>query len=94
MKTVKDTLLEAADLIECVGHCKGMLRRIDSKCRIRGFCAYGALITVNADDAIQCKARRQLANVIGTFRLGKWNDAPERTAKDVIEAFYKAAEDL
>jgi hypothetical protein len=63
-----------------------------------GFCTYGAVqkaVTGNAEE--ECNPRTKplealLRQVTGATSLAHWNDAPERTQAEVIEAFRKAAE--
>lgn len=83
-------LLAAADLIECDGHCKGCLVDLDGR-----RCAMGAIFMACLDDSavnavIAERAEHALFRHI-SCTIVEWNDAPERTAAEVVAALRGAA---
>jgi len=52
------------------------------------FCAVGALVAVDAEP----EATPFLRDALGVCSISFWNDAPERTHAEVVEAFRRAAE--
>lgn len=85
------TLLDAQALIER-GWCQCALANGG------GVCALGAINQATTGDPYKndfvnnSGAHRALKRVIGGDSIVKWNNAPERTQAEVIEAFGKAAE--
>ena len=84
-------MLTAADAIERYGHRKGRLGCVNTGMCIRGamFYAAGKLFDTAADQALALVAAR-----LGFDNLGQiidWNNAPERTAEEVIAALRKVA---
>lgn len=96
-----DILLRAADVIEERGHTKGVLQ--DREGRV---CAFGALNVVvygSADHSYLQSSRDEAAHAVtrhlglGSGYLGplvNWNNAPERTQQEVVDAFRGAARAL
>ena len=75
-------LLKAADLIEKHGHCKYVLR--DKQGR---FCIWGALIFVG----VPCfSVEKRLQKYLGRDSI-TWNNAPERTAEEVVSTLRRVA---
>jgi hypothetical protein len=81
------------------------LRRAAQEIRERGWlsgmndenagsvCAMAALGLASGDDAgVFVAARKLILDVTGSACVANWNDAPERTADEVIAALLKAAE--
>jgi hypothetical protein len=104
MKTTKDILVEARDLIE-KGWCQGdgargatgkVVRPLDPDAVC--FCAVGAIDRVcEGDDLLREEAWHRLRlGIFGDIRgpIVKWNDAPERTKPEVLAAFQKAIDSL
>lgn len=60
------------------------------------YCADGAILWSGGPSVDEChsRAERFLRQVIGGDRTSvvKWNDAPERTQEEVVNAFTKAIE--
>lgn len=101
-KTVKDVLLDAADLIECIGWAQGTGKCKDDHGRTIGFCvssamqesAYRSGSDIVDSDALSYRAHICFSNFLGYKAPHVWNDKPERTATEVIETLRKAAESL
>ncbi len=100
MKTVTEILREAADIIEEIGHPKGVYRKVSTG----GVCAVGAMkiaISKNAvepiadrnDARLLNKAKRTVALYVEpeSKRIFKWNDAKERTAEEVVDTLRTIA---
>lgn len=83
--TTKEILRRAKRKIEA-GWCKGYYERQGS------CCADGALILAARHFDERHKARSALRAVVGRqwSRIEHWNDAKERTKRQVLEAFDKA----
>jgi hypothetical protein len=79
-------LVEAADRIEKDGLCQGKYK--DDQGRP---CTRGAMTSMHHADIV--KAVERLAVVIGTSDITMWNDAPGRTAEEVVYALRKACTD-
>lgn len=81
-------LLEAADLIELHGHCK-RTRTLNG-----AFCVLGAITMAATGDPWKISTGIAACDRFARF-LGRspapWNNQPERTAKEVIEALRSAA---
>jgi hypothetical protein len=101
-----DILDEAANVIERNGHHKGDYYtdeggRAPAACPV---CTYGAihvaafgepvptLDTIDADGDAATEAIRSLRRHLNTTALGAWNDAPDRTAEQVITTLRSAAQ--
>ena len=85
-------LLRAADLIEERGHAKSALE--DEKGRL---CALGALNLAHSGNATNwsgardfIKARNKLARQVKSNMISCWNNRPERTQQEVIDALRAA----
>lgn len=92
--TESDVLEKAADLIERDGWCQGGDGR-DGKCR----CMMVAI--ADASDSappprlsLWQRTRDAIWGYLGVTSGAKWNDAPERTAAEVIAALRSAAAKL
>lgn len=89
-------LLEAADLIERHGHTKNQL--YDDK---GSLCFLGALYGAKGNDSLDADARAAASavrTVVGLIPEGLdinvvvlWNNAPERTGAEVVDAMRRAA---
>lgn len=88
---VAKVLLDAADYIEKYGHHKGAFRHLDHPEMMPRVCAIGALIMVEHHSDARCAAGERLEAFIGSRDIPGWNDAPERTAGEVISALRGAA---
>lgn len=91
--TPSEVLLKAADTLAERGWCQGGLSDAQGR-----YCAIGAIRKVTnwslGKDARS--AVHRLMDHIETdqyYGIADWNDAPERTAEDVILAMKRAAED-
>jgi hypothetical protein len=98
-----DILDEAANVIERNGHHKGdYLDEVEGKtpagCPVD---IYGAInvasfgqpvLTEDFDPGLAFPARRVMRKHLNTTALGAWNDAPDRTAEQVITALRDAAQ--
>lgn len=91
--TPAEVLRKAADVIREQGHCKGVYSTEDGR-----VCVYGAINTAaghwpvfEGDDYVVDTACRTLMRHLD-YDVVYWNDAPERTAEEVIAALEKAAE--
>lgn len=57
------------------------------------FCVYGALDFVHpGTSSARANATSLLEDAVGTLYAHEWNDAPERTHSEVLEALDKAIE--
>jgi len=74
--------LDAAQEIEKSGFCKGRGVGDDGS-----VCALQALFLVSPSDTIYQEACSKLERLTGINFVPHWNDAPERTKEDVINAF-------
>ena len=103
--TPREALLRAAELVE-LGHTKGASARdasggvvlANSPCAVC-FCALGAmraatcgLPTEDEQDDAFFAARGVLLGYLDRDTTVPWNDAPERTQADVVQALRAAAE--
>jgi hypothetical protein len=81
-------LLAAANYLESHGWCQHRLYSQDNMA-----CAVGAIRMVTKGEGKENLARMRLARVAGCQwqTIPKWNDQKGRTAKQVIDAFRKAA---
>ena len=53
-------------------------------------CALGAIGWGERPSETKIEARRRLSAAVGTDRIPHWNDAPERTKQDILDAFDAA----
>lgn len=99
MKTTKQVLLDAADLIDR-RHCKraGARDSQGEQCSPRSpaavcWCAVGALEASCGETSTLSLASSFLCRAVGIPRISlvDWNDAPERTAAEVSGAMRNAA---
>lgn len=84
----KRLLLKAADLLREKGHCKNIIEHQGRHC------AVGAILASTSEHELHDAALDLLAKYIGVDHRGDipaWNNAPQRTADEVIEAFERAA---
>lgn len=87
-------LLDAADYMEKHGHCKGSYRRTRHPESMPTVCAFGAILMATDDGDTRSQAAQRLAAFVGATEdhgVPDWNDAPERTADEVIAALRGAA---
>lgn len=91
---INQLLLNAADLIEKHGHCKGQLYNEKGQ-----MCLMGALNRVHQNYVPQVDATAKVAAVLGLSYVGTaviavvdWNNAPERTGQEVIDVLRLAAQ--
>jgi hypothetical protein len=95
----RQKMLEAADIIEERGHCKGVVENEQGN-----VCLYGALCFAFAGTAKMFYAAGahdatvrvgEYLGLNGPFGAGsaavRWNNAPERTKEDVVNALRGAA---
>lgn len=85
----RQILLDAATIIEARGHAKGVLE--DFRGRV---CVLGAMNVAETGDAFglgSCEPWRLLVNHLGENSIPHWNNAPERTAGEVVETLRAAA---
>lgn len=88
----QNVCLHAAALIEKYGHCKHQAGNF-----VVGFCAIGALAMAHRtigdyrDDLCFSSVIGLLIDAVNHPFIPNWNDAPERTAEDVISALRRAA---
>ena len=85
-----EVLRKAADVIRERGHCKGHYERHGS------VCIFGALNVIETGNALEpppdiTESERWLRKALGGDSVTLFNDAPERTAEEVIAALEKAA---
>jgi hypothetical protein len=100
MKTTKDILIEARELI-AKGWTQGANAR-DLQGKIVDesdeaavcFCVYGAISRAECCDGYSGSARDLFADANGVYLIDAWNDAPERTKPEVLAAFQKAIDSL
>lgn len=90
-----EVLYGAADHIERYGHHKGSGYADTSDIRHSPACSIGAInlavIDLNRDDAeIRHMAQDAIRDYLGQM-ITDWNDAPERTAEQVIEVLRRVA---
>lgn len=84
--TAQEVLLEAAEYLELYGWIQGEMGAFGGPC-----CIVGA--TVSVDPLGEARAEAQLAvrRYLSVDSLPLWNDAPGRTAAEVIAALRGAA---
>lgn len=93
---VAEILEQAADLIENTGHCKGKMWEFRSPNYVTpvAYCMRGAINTAgwsNGLDAVHA-VNQFLGKEIGSIAI--WNDAPERTAAEVIDMLRRCAKNV
>lgn len=81
-------LLDAADYMETHGHCKANFWDAEGQ-----VCLAGAILSVQkVGDVDNCyRAWRALQAATGAYDMILWNDAPERTAAEVIQTMREVA---
>jgi hypothetical protein len=99
MSSVVEVLTKARALV-ARGHCKdNAALDADGEYvhagdpRARFWCAVGAIWAAGPDEpdeAVRRATRDVLRAVLGTCTLVAWNDAPERTQAEVVDAFDRA----
>lgn len=90
-----EVINSAAALIERRGWCQGQM--VDAKgclCLIGGLKEVVETLPFLEQKPAFIKARDAIQNHLNDFALDKWNDAPERTQKDVVMAMRLCAEKL
>ena len=89
LETWQKVLLVAATAIETHGHAKNTMR-IEGR-----MCALGAMEfackNVRASMKADYQAWKALKRIVGSGNIADWNDAPERTSGEVIDALRRAA---
>jgi hypothetical protein len=99
---VADVLDAAADLIENVGHCKGVASIYDGN-GTTAYCALGAIskaaMSANFGSLYAAATNALKVEIWGNplrppNDISAWNDKSERTAAEVIDTFRRAAKDL
>jgi hypothetical protein len=99
---VAAVLEQAADLIENVGHCKGVASIYDGN-GTTAYCALGAIskaaMSANFGSLYAAATNALKVEIWGNplrqyEDIARWNDKPERTAAEVIDTFRHAAKDL
>ena len=85
-ETWRQLLLDGADLIELVGHCKNELR--DSNGRV---CLIGSMHLVEHTKGDIFFANEAMRKALGNWCPVAWNDRPERTGAEVIAMMRKVA---
>ena len=100
LNPVADVLMKAADLLEKHGHIKFLRGNT-----VEGMCALGALQEAQGepnlgwDTELTLQASRIVTGMLGVSypmgyphaALADWNNRPERTGQEVIDAFRQAA---
>lgn len=83
---VAGTLASAAKLIDERGWVRGAL------CTEAGYCVVGAIIASDPDVEVQELAFDRVREVVGRPHVSPWNDEPDRTKKEVLDALKRARE--
>jgi hypothetical protein len=81
---VTKLLIEGRERIERGGFCKARFKSGTA------FCTLGAIGWGERPSETKIEARRRLSAAVGTDRIPHWNDAPERTKQDILDAFDAA----
>jgi hypothetical protein len=90
--TPAEVLTKAADLIEQGGHCKGTPRWGTAYCASEAiYAACPELVTKPTGRTCRA-ARRAFYDAIHSPGITSWNDAPERTADEVVAKLREAAQ--
>ena len=86
----RKVLLAAATAIETHGHAKHWL--LDDAGRM---CALGAMEfacrKMRCSSKVDYQAWKALKRIVGSGNIADWNDAPERTSGEVVDALRAAA---
>lgn len=90
MSRVAELLRESADRIRFGGLAKNILQDGDA------YCVVGAICAVSASALLCTSAIEAVADELGldryrTWLIPQWNNAPERTADEVVEVLLRAA---
>ena len=85
-RTVAEVLNAAADLIEKRGWCQHLAFDPDGR-----HCALGAIWAQRCPGPLEREAVAAVRRATGSPFVGEWNDAPQRTKEEVVEALRKAA---
>jgi hypothetical protein len=98
MSSVVEVLTKARALV-AQGHCKGAAARAANGRPVRvnepgacSWCALGAMWASESWEHVE-NAKDTLRSVLGVRSIGsigRWNDAPERTQAEVVDAFDRA----
>jgi hypothetical protein len=94
--TPRDALLEAARVLMEDRWCQGELHSPDGEHCVAGALGqahYRLRSSFGALDTACTRMRVVIRSEYGTASFPRWNDAPERTAEDVILALKRAAEE-
>jgi hypothetical protein len=92
--TVKEVLIAARWMIENVGWCKGIYTQYPADITLGApnprpcaFCATGAIYHVEAEAGLRSAAESFLERSLGVYSVPTWNDYPETTKEQVLQAF-------
>ena len=85
-ETWRQLLLDGADLIELVGHCKNALRDSDGR-----VCLIGSMNLIKHTQGDIFFANEAMRKALGSKCPITWNDSPERTGAEVIAMMRKVA---
>ena len=93
MKTPKSILKEAKRVIQKHGWTQGELWKFRNG-RYAGFCITGALLFCRDEASRETgrEARGFIKRAIRSEKVVAWNDHPDRTHEEVVQAFNKAIE--
>lgn len=86
----RQVLLDAADLLEREGHCKGQFYAEGARCTIGAICKVTTNAITKPLGSGVPEAIGRLCNVAGPY-IPDWNDAPGRTAFEVIATLRAVA---
>jgi hypothetical protein len=102
--TVKEALIAAKQLIEQVGWSQGWFVKLNNQHKVIGYCAAGAINKVcETESEDHCatasalsrtssaQTRNHFSKVVGQ-PIVEFNDAPNTTKEQVLQAFDKAIE--
>jgi hypothetical protein len=98
--TVKEALIAAKQLIEQVGWSQGWFVKLNNQREVIGYCAAGAINRatleedeggISANRTLCAQSRNHFSKVVGT-PIVEFNDAPNTTKEQVLQAFDKAIE--
>lgn len=95
----EEALMKAADLIELKGWCQDYCAVDDQgepvtsrSLEAARFCAFGAICKVSgSDEVVASRATDILTEHLLGAIVPKWNDCPERTKAEVVQALRAAA---
>lgn len=86
----RQVLLDAADLLEREGHCKGQFYIEGARCAVGAICGITKdAFTKPMEDSVS-QAIGRLCHAVGPY-IPDWNDAPDRTAAEVIATMREVA---